>query len=93
MPAGMMQCARMHDPLPPLSAAAQAFRPGIYRHYKGGLYQALQVARHSEDPAQEFVVYTSLEQGGTWVRPLAMFLEEVTVGEYRGPRFAWVGEA
>lgn len=88
-----MQYARMHDPLPPLSAAAQHFRPGIYRHYKGGTYRALHVARHSEDPTQELVVYESLEKGGVWVRPLAMFLEDVEVGEYNGPRFAWVREA
>lgn len=79
--------------LPPLSAAAQTFRPGIYRHYKGGVYRATAVARHSEDPAQELVVYESLEKGGTWVRPLGMFLEDVAVGEYQGPRFTWLREA
>lgn len=83
----------MNEPLPPLSEMAQNFRPGIYRHYKGGVYHALRVVRHSEDPAQELVVYESLEKGGTWVRPLGMFLEDVNVGDYKGPRFTWVREA
>lgn len=78
--------------LPPLSEQARAFRPGIYRHYKGGMYRAIAVARHSEHPAQELVVYESLDNGGTWVRPLGMFLEDVEVGEYRGPRFTWLRE-
>jgi hypothetical protein len=84
----------MNAPLPPLSEQAQSFRPGIYRHYKGGVYRAMAVARHSEDPTQEFVVYRSTtEPDRTWIRPLPMFLEDVTVGEYRGPRFTWLPEA
>lgn len=84
----------MIGPLPPLSAAAQNFRPGIYRHYKGGVYHALHVARHSEDPVQEFVIYQSTtESDRFWIRPLGMFLENVDVGEYSGPRFTWLREA
>ncbi len=81
-------------PLPPLSEAAQNFRPGIYRHYKGGMYHARFVGRSSEDAAQEFVVYQSLVDPGLyWIRPLGMFLEDVALGEYRGPRFTWLREA
>ena len=56
---------------------------GTYRHFKGKLYRVLSVARHSEDPTQEFVVYQALydsEEFGNnaiWVRPKAMFLETV----------------
>jgi hypothetical protein len=50
--------------------------PGLYRHYKGGLYQVLYLARHSETEEQ-LVVYRSLAEGGVWVRPAAMFLEHV----------------
>jgi hypothetical protein len=82
----------MHEPLPPLSGAAQALRRGTYRHYKGGEYRVLGVARHSEDLAQELVVYVSSETGALWARPLAMFLEEVEHGGRRVPRFAWVAE-
>lgn len=71
---------------------SHSFRPGIYRHFKGGLYRALFVARHSESPDDEFVVYQSLENGGYWVRPLNMFLETVDRDGYKGPRFMWVGK-
>lgn len=62
--------------------------PGRYRHYKGGEYQVLGVARHSETE-EEFVVYRCLYgAGGLWVRPLTMFCEPVTVAGRALPRFA-----
>lgn len=66
--------------------------PGIYKHYKGGLYEVVGVATHSETEERQ-VVYRSLY--GTYrlnVRPLAMFLEHVDSTEfaYRGPRFVLV---
>jgi hypothetical protein len=82
----------MNTDLPPLSAAAQSFKPGTYRHYKGGMYQALGVARHGEDPSQEFAVYRHLDDGSMWVRPLVMFLESVEVDGRTVPRFERVGE-
>jgi hypothetical protein len=67
--------------------------PGRYRHYKGGLYEVLGVARHSETE-EEFVVYRALYgEGGLWVRPRAMFVEMVTVGGAVVPRFRYVGPA
>jgi hypothetical protein len=73
--------------LPPLSEAAQSLQLGTYRHYKGSLCQVLGVARHSEDPTQELVVYRHLDDGQIWVRPLAMFLETVEVDGHRKLRF------
>ena len=61
---------------------------GIYRHFKGGKYEVLGVAKHSES-GEELVVYRALYgEGGLWVRPLPMFLEEVEWGGERQPRFA-----
>ncbi len=34
----------------------QELQPGLYRHYKGGTYQVIGVARHSETDEQ-LVVY------------------------------------
>lgn len=52
-------------------------QPGRYRHYKGAEYQVLEVARHSETE-EELVVYRALyAEQGLWVRPLAMFVEQV----------------
>lgn len=51
--------------------------PGKYRHFKGGEYQVLGVARHSET-LEEMVVYRALYgEGGLWVRPAAMWNETV----------------
>ena len=65
---------------------------GKYRHYKGNLYEVIGVARHSET-LEEMVVYRALYgEGGLWVRPLGMFLENVTVDGKSVPRFAYVNE-
>jgi hypothetical protein len=65
--------------------------PGRYRHFKGGLYEVLGVARHSETE-EEFVVYRALYgDGGLWVRPRAMFLDTVTAGGAAVPRFQYLG--
>lgn len=63
-----------------------------YRHYKGNLYEVVGVARHSET-LEEMVVYRALYgEGGLWVRPMGMFLENVTVDGKTVPRFAYTGE-
>jgi len=50
---------------------------GRYRHYKGGEYEVLGVARHSET-LEPLVVYRPLyNQTGLWVRPHAMFVEQI----------------
>lgn len=65
--------------------------PGRYRHYKGNDYEVLGVARHSETD-EPLVVYKPLYGHHGWfVRPLAMFLQQVEVGEMSVPRFAYVG--
>ena len=65
----------------------QSIPQGIYRHYKGSLYQVLHVANHSETE-EELVVYRCLygEYGG-WVRPLTMFTETVEVDGEQVARF------
>lgn len=61
---------------------------GIYRHYKGNLYQVLHLARHSETE-EWLVVYRALyDDFGVWVRPLAMFTETVEIDGKTVPRFA-----
>ncbi len=61
---------------------------GRYRHYKGGEYEVLGVARHSET-LEPLVVYRPLYQdSGLWVRPHAMFFGELEVDGRLQPRFA-----
>ncbi|MCT2529502.1 DUF1653 domain-containing protein [SAR92 clade bacterium H921] len=63
---------------------------GVYRHYKGNLYQVIDVARHSETE-QEHVVYRTLYGDySLWVRPLDMFVETVEADGESQPRFAFV---
>ena len=67
-------------------------RPGRYRHFKGGEYEVIGVARHSET-MEELVVYRALYgERGLWVRPAGMWLETVERDGQRQPRFAYLGE-
>jgi hypothetical protein len=64
-----------------------AIVPGRYRHYKGGEYEVIGTARHSETE-EEFVVYRALYgERGLWIRPAALFLEPVNVAGQARPRF------
>jgi len=70
-------------------------RPGLYRHYKGPLYEVIGTAHHSEN-LEYLVVYRALyhcpEYGrnALWVRPVSMFLQKVRVGGVWQPRFQHV---
>lgn len=67
-------------------------KTGIYRHYKGNLYQVLHTARHSETE-EWLVVYRALYGDyGVWVRPLVMFCESVTIDGKTLPRFELIKE-
>ena len=61
---------------------------GKYRHYKGNDYEVVGLATHSETH-EPMVVYRPLYgERALWVRPLAMFMEDVTVDGKTVPRFA-----
>ena len=65
---------------------------GKYRHFKGGLYEVIGVAKDSET-LEEMVVYRALYgEGGLWVRPLTMFCETVERDGKVTPRFAYIEE-
>lgn len=64
-------------------------KSGIYQHYRGNRYEVIGVAKHSET-MEDMVVYKPLYENaaaGLFVRPLAMFLEEVEMDGKRVPRF------
>ncbi len=61
--------------------------PGRYRHYKGNEYEVIGIASHSET-LEPMVVYRKLyDDGGMWVRPAAMFAEDVVINGRTQPRF------
>ena len=65
---------------------------GIYRHYKGGLYEVIGFALHSET-LEEMVIYKALYgEGKTWVRPLSMWEETVRTEKGDVKRFALESE-
>lgn len=61
--------------------------PGRYRHYKGGEYEVIGAARHSET-LEPLVVYRPLYNAtGLWVRPHAMFFGTLEVDGATVTRF------
>lgn len=74
----------MSTELPPLIETPT----GMYRHYKGLLYQVVGTVRHSES-LEPMTLYRALYgEQGLWVRPAAMFNEDVEIDGVRQPRFA-----
>lgn len=47
-----------------------------YQHFKGNKYKIIALAKHSETE-EEMVVYHSISNGDTWVRPKSMWNEVV----------------
>ncbi|MEG0046653.1 MAG: DUF1653 domain-containing protein [Comamonas sp.] len=69
--------------LPPLITTP----PGLYEHYKGMPYEVIGTVRHSET-LEALVVYRPLYgEGALWVRPAAMFTEQVVIDGVEQPRF------
>lgn len=68
-------------------------KKGIYKHFKGNLYEVLAIAKHSES-LEEHVVYKALYgEQGIWVRPLSMFKETISRDGKTFQRFKYVEEA
>ena len=73
----------MNEKLPALTPTPV----GLYRHYKGLMYEVVGTARHSET-LEPMTVYRALYgQRGLWVRPAAMFEELVRIDGVLRPRF------
>lgn len=63
---------------------------GKYKHFKGGEYEVVGLAKHSETQ-EELVVYRALYgEKELWVRPKEMFFDEKEVDGILVPRFAKV---
>ncbi len=72
--------------------ALPVIRAGKYRHYKGGEYEVIGVARHSET-LEPMVIYRALYgDGGIWARPAAMWNEPITQEGVTHTRFTYIGE-
>ncbi len=70
---------------------AEEVPKGKYQHFKGGLYEVIGVALHSETQ-EELVTYRSLsEDNKLWVRPKSMFLTIFNANGTPTPRFKYLG--
>jgi len=65
--------------------------PGLYRHYKGGLYEVIGTAMHSETQERLVVYRPQYGERALWVRPLSMFMESVAIDGVPVARFAAIG--
>jgi hypothetical protein len=74
---------------------APPFRPGKYRHYKGGEYQALTVACH-EETHDWYVVYRPLyehkDAPEMWIRPYTSFFGTVNLDGIITQRFVLISD-
>lgn len=70
-------------PVPPLPQ----IELGVYRHYKGPLYDVLGVVRHSETLEALVLYRPQIGDGTVWVRPWTMFFEHVEIDGQQRPRF------
>ncbi|MEN5273725.1 DUF1653 domain-containing protein [Stenotrophomonas lactitubi] len=73
-------------------APLPALTPGRYRHFKGGEYEVIDIVRSSET-LQPMVLYRALYgEGGLWVRPYPMFIEQVPGEQGPQARFARISD-
>ncbi len=73
-------------------------KPGIYEHYKGNHYEVIGTGHHSET-LEEVVIYRALYnspnfgKNALWVRPAAMFAENIEINGKTIPRFKYIKPA
>jgi len=72
--------------------ALQQFKKGKYRHFKGNLYEVLDIVHHSETQ-EPLVLYRALYgDHSLWVRPLPMFFETIQRDGVNIQRFQYLDE-
>ncbi|NRA18897.1 MAG: DUF1653 domain-containing protein [Oceanospirillaceae bacterium] len=68
------------------------FKTGLYRHYKGGEYQVIDLVKHSETEEWMVLYRPCYGEALLWVRPVAMFYEKVVDEQGKSrDRFSRIG--
>ena len=68
-------------------------KTGLYKHFKGGKYEVIGIAKHSET-LEDFVVYKALYDNKVsklWIRPKEMFTESIIQDGKSIKRFEFIG--
>jgi len=71
---------------------------GKYKHFKGGEYEVIAIARDCENPEREIVVYRALyasrdfKVGQIWIRSLEDFVGFKVVDGEKVKRFEFIGK-
>ena len=65
---------------------------GHWRHFKGGEYDVIAIAKHSETEEPMVVYRARYGDRAVWVRPVSMWNETVTRDGKTFPRFTYIGE-
>lgn len=74
-----------------------AVKPGIYKHYKGKLYEVIGVGHHTET-LEPLVFYRALYDTPDfgpkplWARPVKMFQEKIVFNNIEQQRFTFIEE-
>ena len=55
---------------------------GLYRHFKGTVYEVIGVATHSETQEQLVIYRPVSDRNKLWARPLEMFTSKVAKNKY-----------
>ena len=66
-------------------------KKGFYRHFKGNIYELLDIAKNSENLEDTVIYRACYAGGGLWVRPANMWEEEVTKDGITQKRFTYIG--
>ena len=75
-----------------IADAAEQAPKGFYRHFKGGLYEVVDHALHSETLEPLVVYRAQYGERGLWVRPISMWNEVVERNGSVFRRFTFLGE-
>ncbi len=67
-------------------------KKGFYRHFKGNIYELLDIAKNSETLEDMAIYRACYGEKALWVRPLSMWDEEIEKDGKTFKRFTYIGE-